>query len=497
MKKFMLALLLLILVFSSYLITNSTVNRVEIIYQDEYVIVDEKLELIPIGHESQTMETSYALKVDYLYKKDQIFDLYVDIDKELLYFIDSRGKAYTFTEEKKREILSMDVFNTMYANSGGPSVTFMVEDERVRIEPRELNWNYKKLNGDYENVTLSGTHETPRVRLPYDKDIDIYFEDQPHEILVTNELGYAQILDMEPLTVEKTEEDVLYTIKGMWQGEEHFGEVIYEVYLSMDMPVTVTYEEEQIRPGDFVTLEIHNLNPGEQLTFKQDLVNAVEVINLEERNIAILPVSYWTEPGTYHFEVASDTLGLPFVFDIEVEPREFGIQYLTIDEKVAEQTRNEEAYEEFDRYMGPARATSRATPYFEELFIQPVTGRISTEYGIYRYVNGSLTSYRHSGIDIATDKGTPILASNTGRVTLSRPLILTGNTLVIDHGLGIFSVYYHLDQLMAGEGDKILRGEMIGTVGSTGFSTGPHLHWMITHYTTNLDPFEFLEKPVY
>jgi hypothetical protein len=341
MKKFTVITLLAVLVFSGYLIQNSKVNKIKIIYQDEFVIVDEQLELISLGYENHPLETQYRIHVDYVYKRDQVFDLYIDIEKELMYFIDGRGKAYTFKETSKREILSMDVFNTMYPRSKGPSVTFMVGDEAVAIEPRELNWNYRKLNEAYENVTLSGAHQTPGIRLPYEMDLDIYFDEQPQEILVTNEAGYAEILDMEALKVQKTEEEILYTIKGMWHGEEFFGEVSYEVYLSMDMPVVITHEDERIRPGDFVTLEIHNLEADETLTFHQDLVNKIEVKRFEDRDFAIVPISYWTQPGTYGFEVESDHLGLPFVFEIEVSEREFGVQYLTIDEEVAEDTRND------------------------------------------------------------------------------------------------------------------------------------------------------------
>ena len=115
---------------------------------------------------------------------------------------------------------------------------------------------------------------------------------------------------------------------------------------------------------------------------------------------------------------------------------------------------------------------------------------------MYRYVNDSITSYRHSGLDIAIDRGTPIMATNSGVVNLAQQLILTGNTIVIDHGLGIFSTYFHMDSLNVENGQMVTKGDIIGTVGSTGFSTGPHLHWTMSYYRTNLDPYLFIKKPI-
>lgn len=103
-----------------------------------------------------------------------------------------------------------------------------------------------------------------------------------------------------------------------------------------------------------------------------------------------------------------------------------------------------------------------------------------------RYVNDALTSYRHSGTDYAVPKGTPVKAPNNGRVNLSMFLTLTGNTVVIDHGLGLFSVYFHMDSLNVEKGQMVVKGDSIGTVGSTGFSTGPHLH-----YTTSIGKVNF------
>lgn len=97
-------------------------------------------------------------------------------------------------------------------------------------------------------------------------------------------------------------------------------------------------------------------------------------------------------------------------------------------------------------------------------------------------------------MDIAAPRGTPIKATNTGKVELAMNLILTGNTIVIDHGLGVFSVYFHCDTLDVKEGQMVERGEEIATVGSTGFSTGPHLHWTMSIFDQNIEPEWIIDK---
>ena len=122
----------------------------------------------------------------------------------------------------------------------------------------------------------------------------------------------------------------------------------------------------------------------------------------------------------------------------------------------------------------------------------PVSGRLTTEFGETRYVNDFPTSYRHLGLDIAADEGGEVKAANRGKVVLARSLTLTGNTVMIDHGEGLFSVYHHMRDLSVKTGEIVGRGQKIGAVGTTGFSTGPHLHFMISYYSTNLEPGYFL-----
>ena len=142
--------------------------------------------------------------------------------------------------------------------------------------------------------------------------------------------------------------------------------------------------------------------------------------------------------------------------------------------------------------IGKARAINSDLPFFKNQFIMPVDGIISGVYGSQRILNGK-PKWPHYGIDIAAKKGTMIKSSASGTVTMAEDdLYYTGGTIIMDHGHGISTIYSHLENVMVSVGDEINQGDIIGTVGSTGRSTGPHLDFRVNWFQTRLDPMYLL-----
>lgn len=126
-------------------------------------------------------------------------------------------------------------------------------------------------------------------------------------------------------------------------------------------------------------------------------------------------------------------------------------------------------------------------------FLRPSQGSVSSEYGVRRYYNGVFANdYYHRGIDYAAPTGTPVIAPAAGQVGLvgrvSDGFELHGNTVGLDHGQGVESIFIHLNSINVSEGDFVQAGEVIGTIGSTGASTGPHLHWGLYVNGVAVDP---------
>lgn len=136
-------------------------------------------------------------------------------------------------------------------------------------------------------------------------------------------------------------------------------------------------------------------------------------------------------------------------------------------------------------------ATSSPDPLWQGNFHAPVTAPPTDSFGTRRIFNSTLASV-HKGMDFRARTGTPVKAGNRGVVVLARPLYYEGNCVVIDHGLGLFSLSMHLSRIDVKEGQQIRMGKRVGLSGATGRVTGPHLHWAIRWQGAYLDPAKLL-----
>ncbi|MEQ8804886.1 MAG: M23 family metallopeptidase [Rhodospirillales bacterium] len=183
--------------------------------------------------------------------------------------------------------------------------------------------------------------------------------------------------------------------------------------------------------------------------------------------------------------------GLPVTREFTIEPRKYKIQRIDgLPERKVSPTRPEDLKRIKNDQAQIAEVRKRTTlkTFFDTGFIWPAEGRISGVYGSQRILNGKPRS-PHNGVDIAAPRGTPVKTMGDGVVALvNQDMFFTGKTVMIDHGLGLTSVYIHMDKITVKEGDFVTKGMQIGTVGATGRVTGPHLHWGVSWFKTALDP---------
>lgn len=144
-----------------------------------------------------------------------------------------------------------------------------------------------------------------------------------------------------------------------------------------------------------------------------------------------------------------------------------------------------------------ARKTRSDLPFYKTGFIWPAQGRISGIYGSQRILNGK-PSRPHFGVDVAAGPGAPIVAAAAGTVTLVHPdMYFTGQTVIVDHGMGVSTLYIHMSAISVAQGEQVKQGQLLGRVGSTGRSTGPHLHWGLNWNDEPLDAGLMVGLPAY
>jgi murein DD-endopeptidase MepM/ murein hydrolase activator NlpD len=209
----------------------------------------------------------------------------------------------------------------------------------------------------------------------------------------------------------------------------------------------------------------------------------------------IAGVDLKTPPGPYLLRVeVKDHKGRSSeqVFEVQVEAGGFEVQRLTLPQELVDLKGEalKRVLAENKLLMGIFNQV-RPERLWRLPFVRPVDGPITGAFGLRRIINGQDRS-PHNGVDIGAPLGTEVVACNSGMVVFAQELYLSGKTIIIDHGFGLYSMYFHLSEMRVKAGDTVAINDCIGLVGATGRVTGPHLHWGIRLLRARVDPSALL-----
>ncbi len=254
---------------------------------------------------------------------------------------------------------------------------------------------------------------------------------------------------------------------------------------------TVLPRESRV-PGGLAIIELGGgeVEPG-PVVFRD---RRVPVLRVDDRWIALVGIPLDVAPGSVEATLAPggpDTAArrLEFV----VAPKKYDEQRLQVqNQRHVDPSPEDLERIERERVRIEAALGAYSADRMPDLDIQaPVAGRRSSSFGLRRYFNGQPRN-PHSGMDIAVPTGTPILNPAPGRVLDAGDFFFNGNTVFVDHGRGIVTMYCHLSRIDVKPGDEVARGAPLGLVGATGRVTGPHLHWGVAVNRAMVDPALFL-----
>lgn len=211
--------------------------------------------------------------------------------------------------------------------------------------------------------------------------------------------------------------------------------------------------------------------------------------------LAVVGIPLDTKPGTYTVEIESPHASRHHV-SFEVRSKSYRVERLTIENQRMVEPLPDDLVR-IRRESGTIRAQfQRFRPQRPEAlrFQWPVVGRISSPFGLRRILNGEPRS-PHSGLDIVAAEGVPVHAPAPGRVSATGSFFFNGNTVFIDHGEGLVTMYCHLSRIDVAPGTEVTTGQQIGEVGKTGRVTGAHLHWSVSLNNARVDPGLFVRSP--
>ena len=230
---------------------------------------------------------------------------------------------------------------------------------------------------------------------------------------------------------------------------------------------------------------------GEKITatlFGQNLVFAFDETRGSWRGLA--GVDLESKPGTYRLRIRRDGIEMSTRV-IRITAKQFAVRRLRVPPNFVDPSR--EALEQIaldNKIL--AAAYARTTPQrWTGAFLLPVNGAPTSNFGTRSYYNGRRRA-PHAGVDFTSDAGTPVRASNHGSVALAAPLYFTGNTVIVDHGARLFSVFAHLSEMQVKVDDIVTPDTIVGLVGATGRVTGPHLHWSVRLNGARVDPLSLV-----
>lgn len=250
------------------------------------------------------------------------------------------------------------------------------------------------------------------------------------------------------------------------------------------LDVQITPERPKLGDTISVTIDTENSESEPKITFKNKSYPAFPLAG--DRYRALLPTTPLNTPGRLTIQVKNGKESK----DIKVylSKQSFPVQRIRLSGKASRSATKLE-----QEQVAAFKKTVTSEKFWDGKFVRPNAGRISTVFGVRRYYNGVFArDYYHQGVDYAGGYGSPIVAPAAGKVILigteAEGFRVHGNTVGIDHGQGVLSIFLHLSKIEVRQGDLVKPGQPIGAIGSTGASTGPHLHWGLYVHGVAVDP---------
>lgn len=516
MKKLILILIIALLTASGCAVNERNISKIEIVNRingEKSVLnnSDDSFSNVigAVNNKSRTWDEATGFSYElYLNKTNQIdaYILNVDVENEKV-FIKKDDSVYKVKDEIAKKLLQDENFSFAYI-SNTIYDAYLYQNDEIKNLNIQYDWVYSDIIGNIKEKAgiLSDNSEKEERLIVIDGDkIELKFDRSPDSqitrVYKQGEAVYTGKNVSDAVKYIKSDGEYYIETEVKWNkksGAKSYGSQTVSFIALFDREADFNVISKENYPGNILTVVVENLNKDETVKLSTDAVKIeTRVYPLSEDGYeyaAIMPIDLDIKSGEYQVTAIFNE-GKENEYTktekINILSKAFKTQYLTVSEELNKSNNDDKSIEEFVKTVKPARTISSPQKLWEGEFLMPAEGELTTDFAEIRYVNNEPSSSRHSGIDIAAEIGTKVIAPNNGRVALvAKKLLSSGNTLVIDHGMGLFTSYYHLNTIDVKEGQEVKKGDQIATVGTTGFSTGPHLHYAVSIYNTYVNTYQ-------
>lgn len=433
----------------------------------------------------------------YSYNLETTYKYYFTTDTGDAYFVNNNGKASHISADDAGVFISSKYAVSLYKEAAAPVMT-LSSDKTVL--PQTMIWKYRLTDNAYSDavVPLSTSRDTYTLS----GALNIKFDIEPDYLFVRIQNGEEVIFNdyyskISSVTFDKNA-TLTIGINAQWYENEQRGsngEAFYTFVAEVHAPAEFYLGVTKLEPGGFVAITGKNVADPATITFVSEPdIKFTPVFYRDGDNvIALVPISYDLEYSpSYKFTITSGDVATELT--LGVTNKEFKWRDYDISSEIISTTRTDTIINAFNEAMSPYLNASEPVRYWQPqmLFTVPAEGTdlVQAGFGIYRTLTATGLTYRHPGVDFLVKEGINVLAAYDGKVVYAGTQTMSGRIVVIEHGFGLKSIYCHMSNVSVAEGAMVKAGDILGVVGSTGFTKGTNLHFGLYLFTTPVSPYD-------
>ena len=432
------------------------------------------------------------------------YKLYPTLNLSGCLLVGPESKLYVLQQDTAKQLMLRDEFSYLYSSHFLPTLSVVSGENKYTVNPTECDWSYYKSDDElykYTPAELSSGNETFAIikgkenTLEFGASVNTTpFELSNVSYVAENGTEYS-IKDISELDLSV---DTLLTVEftAKWSainGAKAYGEAKYKFNIMYDIPAVLELSKHDYKQGDVIVIGATHLNQNEEISLKTMLNVPIMKFGMidKSKGVALIPVGLINTPGAYTLELNAGGDTISEVINVALidngEWKTFAVTNEQYEEMLSLEKMNE-----FNEEIANVTETRPEENYFTygvNKFKSPV-GDKKAALGFGQQINlgiadisGDSGERTCNGVVYEVKAGTSVRSAQAGKVVYCGTLAPTGNTVIVYHGYGIYSYYYHLDTVNVRNGYELNDGEIIGTAGKSGFTNDK----TVLHYATSID----------